>query len=163
MGKGAEAGWEARQPAMKTERVALQMCSSSSWVSLTVSKTSPLAGEREKTPISQAPSHLLLPLGPCVPLRELTPLDNQWPYPASQPGRSRTPSPAVWIASSLVSIVSGGARASGRGAGWPQAVEPHGPNEVGLPGCSQGPRKKVMLGASEVHTKCIQYTSPSTR
>lgn len=28
---------------------------------------------------------------------------------------------------------SGGARDSGHGAGWPQAIESHGPNEFGLP------------------------------
>lgn len=102
---------------------------------VTVSKTSPRAGERERTRISLASSNHWLPLGPCVPLRELTPPDSQWPYPASsQPGRSQTPSPAVWIAWFFgESIVSGGARASGHGAGWPQAVEPHGPNGVGLP------------------------------
>ena len=77
------------------------MCSSALWV-VTVSKSSPLQGERERRHLS---SIWRLPIS-CFPLvhvnslGELTPLYDQLPHPApSQPDRSQSPGPVVCISS----------------------------------------------------------------
>lgn len=92
-GELRQGGWEAMQRATNTELVAWEMYSSAPW-DVSVSKSSPLEGEREKTFISLASSNLLLPLSPSLPLGELTLLS----YRLSHPAPSR-PAPVVWSSS----------------------------------------------------------------
>ena len=79
------------------------MCFSALW-DVTVSQSSSLDGEREAAHHPSA-SHLLLPLGLCLPLGELTPLYNQLPHATpSLSDRSQPLGPAVSISSLSLSL-----------------------------------------------------------